>query len=113
MWGTAHACRGRPSEEARLGHVPWEPLEGRGSTWGAGHVGPAGLPAFPLNSRCAIAQASFELCVAEDDLILLPPHSRSAAIGQNILSLKSFPSSRACWLKRLRQEDVKFPDSLG
>lgn len=48
LWGlavnsTAHAHRDLSSEAALLGHVLPQPVEGCGSTWDVGHVGPTCL----------------------------------------------------------------------
>lgn len=81
------------------------------------HVGPASSR-FPLNSRCGVAQASFDLSMAEDDSMILlplpPPLLPLAKISPPFFFL-SFLSKRSllALIKRLRQENVKFLDRLG
>lgn len=66
---------------------------------------------------CGVAQASFELSVAEDDSMILlplpPPLLPLAKISPPLFFLNLSYESGACWLKRLRQENVKFLDRLG
>lgn len=60
-YSTAPARRGLPSEEALLGHVRREPVEGPGSTWDVGHVARPVSSGFPLNSSSGVAHAGLKL----------------------------------------------------